>query len=102
MAARTPARPQNTIPASDEMLKLGPQSLSSSVVKGRQISSRQVDTKLIDVDGLNPCLFRTLVAWRMKSSSGMAPGKVSSRICKYDSMPEADELRIESVRFMRD
>ena len=80
------------------MLKLGPQILSSSFVKGRQISSRHVDTKLIDVDGLNPCLFRTSVAWRMKASSGIAPGNVSSKIWVYDPKSVADELRVRFAR----
>ena len=72
-------RPQNTMPASEEILKLGVPHLSSRYsVKGRQISSRQVETRLIDVDPVNPCFSRTLVMWSMRTGSGTQRGKVCS------------------------
>ena len=75
IAALKPVRPQKQNPAREEMLKLLPQTRSSCSVKGRQISSRQVDTRLMLVSGVNPCFPSTRVACLMRTASGTARGK---------------------------
>ena len=54
MPAPKPVLPQKTMPPSEEMLKCSPHFSSSFSVKGRQISSRQVDTRLMALSGLKP------------------------------------------------
>ena len=83
MAALKPVRPQKQKPARDEMLKLLPHIRSSFSVNGRQISSRQVETRLMLVFGLKPCNASIRVECSIRILSGTARGKHSSSKAEY-------------------
>ena len=87
IAALNAVLPQKIIPARDEMLKLGPHLASRQSVKDRQISSRQLLTRLMAVSGVKPCVSSTLVMWSMKTDSGSARGKSASMafLCLFTS-----------------
>jgi len=62
-------------PASEAMLNDSPHKLSSCSANGRQISSRQVETRLIEFVVLNPFSKHTELMHSMNFSSAIAPGK---------------------------